>query len=439
MPRVTFDQLLTIYHHTIFDDQGDEGTLSIASAEVIAVLQTIDADDQAAGDANLAVMTAPESLSLGDNVRIQARAPRLALGFLVRTFDDLLNAPEARLAEPKAYFVIDGCIEKGSTPTPAVLTRYRKVLDVVKLFAEAASYLDRTRQELVFFRQGKFVVPVRYDTKALAGFAEDAADKLLEQFKDDVHRDQKLSILVESIAHTCESQTLTRRFAYLLENVAAVAEEVRNGYRLFASSFSYAKIRNDLAAAKVEYIGKIHKTLVDIQSQLLGIPVATIIVASQLKVANGCGLEVWTNVAILSGAWIFFGLLVIAIVNQWFTLSSIAEEIGRQKAKLAADYAAISDQFLDIFDGLSKRVSWHRRALMGVGGVAFVGASIASFAFARLTVVEPQACWSSSSLALPHQGGTPPSTSTTNPPAHEVPTDAKPTAPSAPAGSVRPP
>lgn len=408
MPDFSFDQLLTIYRHTLFNAQGDEGTLSIASPEVLTILQAIDGDDRLTEDANLAALTDPKGLIVGQDVRIRIGAPRLALGLLVRTFDDLLNAPEARLTEPKAYFVIDGRMEKGTAPSPAVQTGYRKVLEVVALLAEAASYLDRTRQELVFFREGKFVVPVKYRAETVVRFAHDTPDKLLELFKDDVHRDQKLAILAEAIAHTCEPQPLARRFTYLLDNIAAVAEEVRNGYRLFASSFSYAKIRSDLEAAKVEYIGKIHKTLTDIQGQLLGIPVATIIVASQLKVVTGCGLEFWTNVAVLGGAWIFLGLLLIAIVNQWFTLSSISDEIERQQTKLTADYAAISDQFVDIFVGLLGRVTWHRSALVGIGVIALLGAIFASWAFSHLTTPDLLACWTSSGPVSPPKTSTTP-------------------------------
>ena len=56
-----------------------------------------------------------------------------------------------------------------------------------------------------------------------------------------------------------------------------------------------------MEAAKVDYVAKIHKTLIDIQGQLLAIPVATIIVASQLKSNQTCGVDFWTNIAVLAG------------------------------------------------------------------------------------------------------------------------------------------
>lgn len=265
---------------------------------------------------------------------------------------------------------------------------------LVALFAEAASYLDRTRQELVFFRDGKFVVPVRYDSAGVLKLDASAAEQLLHHFQDSVHREQKLAILTEAIAHICEGQPTGQRFGYMLQNLSAVSEEVRNGYRLFASSFSYAKIRSEVEAAKLEFVGKIHKTFIDIQGQLLGIPVATIIVASQLKQVTGCGLELWTNVAVLGGAWIFVILLMLAIINQWLTLSALAAEIVRQRTKLVADYAAISETFTPIFAGLIFRIRWHRGGLIAIGLIALAGAIFATLAYAKLTPIQPTSCWS---------------------------------------------
>ncbi len=315
----------------------------------------------------------------------------MGLGLLARSFDDLLKASDARIAEPQAYFVVDGKIEPQTSPAPVVIA-YRKVLAVVALLAKAAAYLDQTRQELVFVHDGKVVVPVRYDVAVLDRISGVAIDALLENFKDDVHQDQKLAILENAVVKMVESQPAAKRFIYLLDNLAALTETVRQGYKLFASSFSYTKIRGEVETAKVDYVAKIHKTLIDIQGQLLGIPVATIIVASQLKASNACGVEFWTNVAVLAGAWVFLALLLISIANQWITLSAIDEDIGAQKKRLERDYAAISAQFLTIFESLTRRIRWHRGALISIGIVASAGALFATYAYFRLTEV-PLACF----------------------------------------------
>ena len=275
MPRLRYEDLLELYRHTAFDPSGDEGILTIASPQALAILQLIETEEAAGEDANLAVLVDEANLSVGQTVRVRVGAPRISLGLLVRSVNDLLKAPEARVAEPAAYFVINGGIDPWKTPAPALIETYRQVLAVVDLLSMAAAYLDKTRQELVFVHDGKVPVPVRYDQAVLERVSATAIKGLLENFRDDVHQDQKLAILEDAVVQMIEGQSMSKRFIYLLDNLDALNESVRKGYRLFASSFSYKKIRGEIEAAKVDYVGKIHKTLVDIQLQLLSIPVAT--------------------------------------------------------------------------------------------------------------------------------------------------------------------
>ncbi|MDR3525572.1 MAG: hypothetical protein P4L66_15890 [Acetobacteraceae bacterium] len=415
MPRLRFEQLLGLYRHLAFDQQGDEGLLTIATPQLLADLQFIEQDEAAGEDANLAVLAEPSTLAVGQSVRVRIGSPRIGLGLLTRTLEDLLKSSEARIAEPGAYFVIEGKIEPQTQPVSATMDAYRKVLALVTLFAKAAAYLDRTRQELVFVHEGKVVVPVRYDAAALDRVSIRAIDAILENFKDDVHQDQKLAILENTIVQMTEAQSVASRFVYLLDNLDALTETVRNGYRLFASSFSYTKIRGEVEAAKIDYVGKIHKTLIDIQGQLLGIPVATVIVASQLKTSQGCGVEFWANIAVLGGAWVFLMLLLIAIVNQWVTLSAIDEDIKAQKRRLEKEYATIGAQFVTIFRSLTHRVCWHRVALIGVGAIAISSALFATYVYTRLTTA-PLSCFASEmtspmqTLAKPEKVATTPKT-----------------------------
>jgi hypothetical protein len=319
---------------------------------------------------------------------------------MVRSVNDLLMASEARIAEPAAYFIIADGVERNTQPVLKIIAIYRKVLDLVRLFAEAASYLDRTRQELVFFNDRKVVVPVRYDVPVLERISVATIDTLLENFIEDVHRDQKLAILGEAIVHATEPQPLAQRFIYLLDNLDSMTEALRNGYRLFASSFSYMKIRGEIETARIEYVGKIHRTLIDIQGQLLGIPVATIVVASQLKTARSCGVEFWTNFAVVVGAWVFLFLLWIAIINQWFTLGAIRDDIVSQQTRLARDYAPISEQFSKVFKRLKRRICWHRGALVSIALIASLGPPFATYAFDQLTGPLLGACFGSPKAAV---------------------------------------
>ncbi|MBP33027.1 hypothetical protein [Methylobacterium sp.] len=407
MASISFEQLTLLYRHIAFDPNGDRGKLSIASPEILRIIQNIEGNDDVAADADIAVLDDVVTLQIGQTISVRVGPPRTALGYLVRDFDGLLDTPEARITEPRAYFVIEGSITPDFDPCSASLATYRKILDFTRLVGEAAAYLDRSNRELIFIKDGKFSVPLTYKAADLKRVIVADADAILTTFADDIHRDQKLAILAEAVIGICASQPAGGRFRHLIANLGTINEEVRNGYQLFASSFSYSKIRNEIEAARIDYLNKIHKTVIDIQTQLLGIPVATVIVASQLKVASACGVEFWTNFAVVVGAWIFVMLLGIAIGNQWATLASIADDIARQKAKFQRDFAALSDQFDKIFITLDGRIKWQRRFLAFVGGLAVAGALAASFVAYRVTNAPLTTCFS---------GKSPGSNSTASPP-----------------------
>ncbi len=387
---MTFDDLVEIYRHTRFGNDG-EGTLAIASQAMLDNLRAIEADPQLYDDAQVGLLDDAPPI-LGAEVRVAIGHPRHALGLLVRDFDALFQTPRAAFEEPARYFVIDPGYASGDFPAPPALVRYRALLDVIAILRNAASYVDEVQRELVFIGSEKTVVPIAFRAADLGPNVEAHAARLKRIFDDPLHGDEKTEILATAVIQLVGGLRAAVRFGHLVRNLDTVCDEVEKGYRLFVSSFSYSKIRDDVETARIDFVGKIHKTIVDIQGQLLGIPIATIVVASQLKAAPECGLPFWTNAAVLLGAWIFVALLAIAIVNQWHTLSVLETEIQRQQQRLTDDYALVSGQFADQFADLIGRIWWHRLALGGVGGVAGAGALLASVAFLMLTAKGSGAC-----------------------------------------------
>jgi hypothetical protein len=394
MPRPRFGDLISVYRATTFDGPGRDGHVVVGDAAMAELLLRVDGDSEEGAETGLVLRSDRTQVVPGADVLVRIDAPRVGLGLFARTTDDLLKGPKVCIAEPRAYYVKDIDFARADAAVPDLIARYRTMLKLVALFGEAASYFDETRAELVFVKDGKFVVPATYGVPELTTMAIGKADALIGLFGQDEHRDQKLEILAETLMDVARPQPQRLRFAHLVVNLDAVLKSVQDGYRLFASSFSYAKIRSQLEDARIDFATQIHKTIVDIQAQLLGLPVASVIVASQLKVAKACSLELWTDVAILAGAWIFVGLLMFGVVNQWLTLSVLSTEIQRQNAKLKSDYAAISEQFDDVFKSLARRVCWHRVVLGIIAIVAVVGALFATFAFYNVVQTDVGACLS---------------------------------------------
>lgn len=148
-------------------------------------------------------------------------------------------------------------------------------------------------------------IPVSYDIENLNVLNTDLVNRLFSMLTDDMHREQKLTILGNSVKSLCENTPKSSSFKYLLINILQLIENFEKGYKVFVSGFSYEKVVDQLRTAKVEEMGKIHKTFSDIQNHILGIPVATVIVATQLKSTEIFDGQAVINTAIMFGSIIF--------------------------------------------------------------------------------------------------------------------------------------
>lgn len=225
----------------------------------------------------------------------------------------------------------------------------------------------------MFISDEKIVIPVLFLAADLPDSLQANAARLKRVFEDPLHGDEKTDLLSAAVVEITRGTKRAERFRHLVANLEWICDEIET--------------------ARLEYVGKIHKTIVDIQSQLLGIPVATIVVASQLKQPNGCDVAFWANIGVILGAWIFVGLLLLAIRNQQHTLEAIGKEIRGQKARLESDYSAVRDDFVGTFDDLEKRISWHRWVLRFVLALALLGSTGATWAWLMLTPTTSTACF----------------------------------------------
>lgn len=391
MPKIGFADLVELYRHITFDGDGG-GSLHVASQRVVDVMRLAEVDQATYDLTQISLIDADEPLAVGSDVRVNVASPNRRLGELVRDFDALFRAPGSSFEEPDDYYVIDPGYARGDEPLPEVLLRYRSLLLVVAVLKEAATYVGVLERELVFIDDEKIVVPIAFSAADLPASIESDAARLRRLFDDPLHGDEKSGLVSAAVIEKVRGIRRADRFRHLIGSLDQVCDEVEKGYRLFVSSFSYSKIRKEIETARLEYIGKIHKTIVDIQGQLLGIPVAMIVVASQLKRSVGCGAAFWTNCAVLLGAWVFVGLLWVAVRNQRHTLDAIGAEVAGQKGRLERDHAAVRDDFIGTFHDLEDRIGWHRTALRIVFVLALAGGLLATAAFLMLSERGSAAC-----------------------------------------------
>lgn len=394
MSLIEFNDLLELYRNSKFGEGGadDESEVTVANQAIAELLMRVEDDDYATVETGVTLLDDVGKVKIGAVVKARLDDPRSGFAVLAHDLDGLIKSPRGRIEEPRRFYLVNAAYAPGDAHVPDAVARYRKVLALVQLFAEAASMLDATKSELVFVKEGKVTLAVSFNAPDVAALDVAAVDRLLGQFADELHHDQKCSILFEALVELCRKHRGDSAFRFILRDLDAIAGTVADGYRLFASSFSYNKIKSELEDARIDYTQKIHKTIVDIQNQLLGIPVATIVVASQMKAPTTCGPELLVNFAVLAGAWSFVLLLVVAIVNQWLTLNVIKDEIDQQQAALERDFSKVSADFVGVFGKLKNRISWHHFGLGVVLALGLVGGGVATYFDLRIAGLAPVPC-----------------------------------------------
>ncbi|EAO2688159.1 hypothetical protein E2X65_24175 [Salmonella enterica] len=346
---ISFEQLVRLYRQITFGDDLTEGTL-VLSQESCELLNTLIEDTDTYG-----ISVAQGDLVVGQQVSLYVNSPKLKLGLLCKNFATLLKSPKNQSEEPPRYFLIDSQYYSAEAPTPAI-ENYRAILAFLRLLKEKSAYFDTGAYECVFFRSDVFKLPIRYSAETVENLDRTTLDELVRQFSDDAHKEQKLSLLIESIQLIGQETESGKVFENALKNVCKLKVEFDKGYRLFTSGFSYEKVLDELRTAKVEEMGRIHKVFSDIQNQILGIPVATIIVATQIKKTNDDIYQTIINSAVFLGAFVFATLVMLTLFNQLQTLTAIKEELRHKKIQVDKKYTSIKNDIDSIFSSVRKRL-----------------------------------------------------------------------------------
>lgn len=377
--RLQFSHLQRLYSEWSYNSESCEAVLEVHNSEIADALE-LALSDAYRDDSGLTLLDGNLVPPLvGKRFRLAVQSPRIGLGLFAPSVAALLQHPGARVKEPSRYFV------DRQTSQPEALAKYRDVLRLVSVLREAAAFLDEVQAELVFVSKGKFAIPVVYNATDLDALDVSALNGLIEAFAGDLHRDQKLAILAEVVVEMVANQQPCDRFRTLLLDIPKLLERVQRGYRLFASSFSYEKIRNEVEEARVKYTAKIHDVLSAIQNQMLGIPVATIVVATQIKSTEVMDAIFWGNLSVVVGCWIFVILADTLIRNQAKTLDVLSDEIERQNSVLHKQYSDCAELMEDVFNSLNDRVERQRLNLRWVRFVLAVGVILANLIWIALT------------------------------------------------------
>ncbi|HEO8934388.1 TPA: hypothetical protein QIF01_003175 [Serratia marcescens] len=365
---ISFEALTDLYRRMEFREECRVGTMSLSDQSECDLINTLLDDPREFG---LSVETG--TVAPGNTITLRITPPRSGLGLVFATYKILLNAPKHQCQEPAKYFILESKFRNDDVEVPAFISNYRAILKFVDLLKETAAYFDVSTCQLVFLRKEVIKLSPLFSAETVQQLKRDCLDNLIACFNDDTHKDQKLDILIESIQAVCEGVDSQRMFAFLLDNIQRLHEKFLKGYRIYSSGFSYDKVMDQLRTAKVEEMGKIHKAFSDIQNHILGIPVASVVVATQFKEASIWSGQGITNTIILLGCIFAATLIWLALSNQMQSMRALSEEIEYKKKQVNKEYSFIKDDVEGVFSSIKTRLKTQKRTFWIIRGVLVIG------------------------------------------------------------------
>ncbi|MCH1926804.1 hypothetical protein L9G74_18160 [Shewanella sp. C32] len=382
---------LTSLYKKVSQLEGRRGSFFVSDQENLELLQSAINEEDESG----VKLNGPFDLGevkIGSTVKLELGDPRIGLGLLADDLDGVLSYPKSRV-KPVNYYLIDHSWSSDDEDPPVVVQRYHTVLRLIEQLKEVAAYLDKSSAppQLVFIHSGKFTLPINYKCSDLNAVDVDSVEKLLAFFSNDLHREQKQKIFEKVICEQVVNTAENERFPKILAEIEDILKKLNDGYTLFAADFSYDKVVNQLEVAKLEELAKVNKVFSDIQNQILGIPVATVIVATQLKSTVLFNDVFWINTAVLVGVWVFVILVNFVLRNQLNTLSAIDIETKRKQRQIEREFQTVKSIVEDTFKLIDSRIKLQRLALKAVDCIASVGFILAHFVYFALT--EPAMNW----------------------------------------------
>ncbi|MCO7573370.1 hypothetical protein NJH78_25610 [Pseudomonas chlororaphis] len=360
--RIKFLDLLPIYK-AMEKAPGSFFELKITN-EVLQQALALAVDESNIDESGISVHQGDyQNIKLGDVFLLNVMQPRIGLGILAESFSKYITTTGAHTKERDNYYLIDEKFYSTDQAVPVVVSKYRQTLRLIYLLAESAHYLDTAKEEMIFYKDGRFVVPIIYGKEEISKLNLSVFEGLERFVLDPYHKEQKIKMLGENLIEMLAMIPLKERFSYLISNLDDLYKRLQAGYNLFASDYTYEKAVTEVHAFKVDTVTKIHKAITDIQAQVLGLPIATFIALSQLKKTVSLNAQFAANTAIFFGVLIFCFLLSGFLVNQRSTLQTIENEVSRQKKIFEKRFEDKKIAYTEEFKSIEKRLWWQYVAI----------------------------------------------------------------------------
>lgn len=367
---------------TSYDGRSKLGTIILSNNEILELFKKAIADTQSTGWDDYK----KSDLKLGATVEVEVHSPQPSkYGNLYYSFEDFLSDKLNLLRQPNLFYIYDIKFHPNADAKDPLISRYKLLLEFNEILNSSCMYLDKSKASWFFLHGDESVnISPIIDVSLLKIIDENAIRKVIAFFKsDNIHHKQKCTIFSKIIVKQTNTLPNEERYKLILENIESIYQKLEDDYSVFAAEFSYEKIINQIENDKLEEQVKIHKVLTDIQAQILGIPVATVIIATQYKLDSSNESSFWINLSILLGALIFSALMNFSAHNQKDTLEAIKKEIDRKQKSLTTNFSKLAET--NPYKDLYKRIGYQKLVLIAVQWIVNIGSIITFIFFLKIT------------------------------------------------------
>lgn len=361
------------------------GELVPNNQEIVQFLRCIFQDESFALACGVTVLCDTETeIRMGHSVPIRLFAPTL-----IKVFKNACacTADEANLFSPASFYYLEEEDWASSEPAPPIeIATVGLVQNFVAILKNTALFVNKGDRSLVFpDTKGTVDVPILVQAMPTDDQWKKSIESLIEFMSDELHLEHKKAALVDSVVYLVRTKDRSERFRFLLQNAATLGDRCVSEYSVFLSAFSFEKVKGEAEAIRVEFTARIHNVLSQIQGQLLGVPAAAIVVATQLKSTSELGSAFLANIGVLTASMLFAWLVSVLVQNQKKTLEVILKETTRRHDQLLAELSGSAADLEEIFTELTSRIEHQRKSLWLVDRTVLLGAAITFVAFCIVT------------------------------------------------------
>lgn len=317
-------------------------------------------------------------LNFKDDTReVEFRLPSENDALFALDMDDLLRAPSRLLSPPKRFYLadIDYLLFEEGTDIPELVKGYLDASLFASTLNDISDHSLPLAPKAIFLQGEKLELSLAYASSDL--LILQGLEKFIFDFvKAEIHKEQKATIIKGVLIEMLKNNEIDRlTVSCLIKRFSEFLERVNANYQLYVSEFSFEKIKEQVESEKFEFTLKLNKVFSDIQNQLLAVPIALVLVSSQMKLENGLS---FLNMSIWCGVLIFGIFMSLLVRNQRSTLNAIKLEIDSQWNSIQTKHKFVADRLGAHYSHLGNRQRTQQLFLVLVSSIVSLSIAVST-------------------------------------------------------------